>query len=36
MIAINKWDRFADQTGLMAELREKAERLLPQVRRVPV
>ncbi len=36
VIGINKWDLVADQTGLMAELREKAGRLLSQVSGVPV
>jgi GTPase len=36
VIGINKWDLVSDQTGLMAELREKADRLLPQVKGVPV
>jgi len=36
VIGINKWDLVADQTGLLKELREKAARLLPQVRGAPV
>jgi GTPase len=36
VIGINKWDLVSDQTGLMAQLREKADRLLPQVKGVPV
>lgn len=36
VIGINKWDLVADQTGLLKELREKAARLLPQVKGAPV
>jgi GTPase len=36
VIGINKWDLVADQHGLLKELREKAGRLLPQVRGAPV
>jgi GTP-binding protein len=36
VLGINKWDLVADQPGLLKELREKATRLLPQVRGVPV
>ncbi len=36
VIAINKWDLVADRPGLLAELRGEADRLLPQVRGVPV
>lgn len=36
IIGINKWDLVADQTGLLKELREKAARLLPQVKGAPV
>jgi GTP-binding protein len=36
VIGINKWDLVADQHGLLKELREKATRLLPQVRGAPV
>jgi GTP-binding protein len=32
VIGINKWDLVADQKGLLADLKEKATRLLPQVR----
>ena len=32
VIGLNKWDLVADQTGLLKNLREDAERLLPQVR----
>jgi GTPase len=32
VIGLNKWDLVADQTGLLKELREKAARLLPQVK----
>lgn len=36
VIGLNKWDLVADQKGLLKELRENAERLLPQMRGVPV
>jgi GTP-binding protein len=36
VIGLNKWDLVADQPGLLRELREKATRLLPQVRGVAV
>ena len=36
VIGLNKWDLVADQPGLLKRLREEAERLLPQVRGVPV
>ncbi len=32
VIGINKWDLVADQPGLLKELKEKAARLLPQVK----
>jgi len=32
LIAFNKWDLIEDRQALLAELREKTERLLPQVR----
>jgi len=32
VIGLNKWDLVADQAGLLKELREKAARLLPQVK----
>ncbi|ACL59492.1 ribosome biogenesis GTPase Der [Methylobacterium nodulans] len=32
VIGLNKWDLVADQPGLLKELKEKAARLLPQVR----
>ncbi|GJD49358.1 GTPase Der [Methylobacterium crusticola] len=32
VMGVNKWDLVADQPGLLKELREKATRLLPQVR----
>jgi GTP-binding protein len=32
VIAINKWDLVADRPGKLKELRETAERLLPQIR----
>lgn len=34
VIAFNKWDMIEDPQALLAELREKTERLLPQVRGV--
>ena len=36
VIGLNKWDLVADQPGLLKRLREEAERLLPQVRGVPI
>jgi GTPase len=36
VIGLNKWDLVADQPGLLKELREKATRLLPQVRGAPL
>jgi GTP-binding protein len=36
VIGINKWDLVADQQGLLKDLKEKATRLLPQVRGAPV
>ncbi|HEX2556180.1 MAG TPA: ribosome biogenesis GTPase Der [Microvirga sp.] len=36
VIGLNKWDLVADQHGLLKELREKAARLLPQVKGAPV
>jgi GTPase len=36
VIGVNKWDLVADQPTLLKELREKATRLLPQVRGAPV
>ena len=36
VIGLNKWDLVADQQGLLADLKEKATRLLPQVRGAPV
>jgi GTP-binding protein len=36
VIGLNKWDLVADQPGLLKELREKATRLLPQVKGLPV
>ncbi|MCX5493173.1 ribosome biogenesis GTPase Der [Kaistia dalseonensis] len=36
VIALNKWDLIEDRQKAMAELREMAERLLPQVRGVPL
>ncbi len=36
VIGLNKWDLVADQQGLLKDLKEKATRLLPQVRGAPV
>ncbi|WP_243368365.1 ribosome biogenesis GTPase Der [Microvirga solisilvae] len=36
VIGLNKWDLVADQQGLLTELKEKAHRLLPQVKGAPV
>ena len=36
VIGLNKWDLVADRSGLLKELREEAERLLPQVRGAPI
>lgn len=36
VIGLNKWDLVADKQGLLKELKEKASRLLPQVRGAPV
>ncbi|WP_262267825.1 ribosome biogenesis GTPase Der [Microvirga yunnanensis] len=36
VIGLNKWDLVADQQGLLKDLKEKAARLLPQVRGAPV
>ncbi|GGK22766.1 ribosome biogenesis GTPase Der [Salinarimonas ramus] len=36
VIGLNKWDLVADQPKLLGELREKATRLLPQVKNAPV
>jgi GTP-binding protein len=36
VIGLNKWDLVADQPGLLKELKEKATRLLPQVKGAPV
>lgn len=36
VIGLNKWDRVEDPQARLAELREKAGRLLPQIRGVPV
>ena len=36
VIGLNKWDLVADRPGLLKELREKATRLLPQVKGAPV
>jgi GTP-binding protein len=36
VIGLNKWDLVADKPGLLKELREEADRLLPQVRGAPV
>ncbi|HZH53521.1 MAG TPA: ribosome biogenesis GTPase Der [Microvirga sp.] len=36
VIGLNKWDLVADQPGLLKDLKEKAYRLLPQVKGAPV
>jgi GTPase len=36
VIALNKWDLIRDRRGVLAELEEKAERLLPQIRGMKV
>src|ERR687889_806635 len=36
VIGVNKWDLVADRPGLLKDLKEKATRLLPQVKGVPV
>ena len=36
VIAVNKWDLVEDRARRLAEIREMAERLLPQLRGVPV
>ena len=36
VIGLNKWDLVADQQGLLNELKERAERLLPQIRGVEI
>ncbi|MET0742294.1 MAG: ribosome biogenesis GTPase Der, partial [Microvirga sp.] len=36
VIGLNKWDLVADQQGLLKDLKEKATRLLPQVKGAPV
>ena len=36
VIALNKWDLIEDRHQTMLDLREKCERLLPQVRGVPM
>jgi len=36
VIAVNKWDLIPDKQAKLAELREACERLLPQVRGVPL
>ncbi|WEJ57454.1 ribosome biogenesis GTPase Der [Devosia sp. FJ2-5-3] len=36
VIALNKWDLVEDKNAALAELREECERLLPQVRGVPL
>ncbi|WP_112663617.1 ribosome biogenesis GTPase Der [Microvirga flavescens] len=36
VIGLNKWDLVADQPGLLKDLKEKAHRLLPQVKGAPV
>jgi GTP-binding protein len=36
VIGVNKWDLVADRPGLLADMKEKAARLLPQVKGAPV
>jgi GTP-binding protein len=36
VIAVNKWDTIEDKNARLAELREECERLLPQLRGVPL
>lgn len=36
VLAVNKWDLIADKTAALADLKEQAERLLPQIRGVPM
>jgi GTP-binding protein len=36
VIAVNKWDLVEDKNAALAELREECERLLPQLRGVPL
>jgi GTP-binding protein len=36
VIAVNKWDTIEDKNAKLAELREECERLLPQLRGVPL
>jgi GTPase len=36
VIALNKWDMIEDKNAKLAELREECERLLPQLRGVPL
>jgi GTPase len=36
VIGVNKWDLVADQPGLLKDMKEKAARLLPQVKGAPV
>src|SRR5690606_23386823 len=36
VIAINKWDLIADKPATLSKLKEAAERLLPQVRGIPL
>ena len=36
VIAVNKWDLIEDKNKALAELREQCERLLPQLRGVPL
>lgn len=36
VIALNKWDLIEDKNAALAELREACERLLPQVRGIPL
>jgi len=36
VIAVNKWDLIEDKNAVLADLREQCERLLPQLRGVPL
>jgi GTP-binding protein len=36
VIAVNKWDLIEDKNKVLAELREQCERLLPQLRGIPL
>jgi GTP-binding protein len=36
IVAVNKWDLVEDAPKVLADLKEKLERLLPQIRGVPI